>query len=156
MPKLRDIDSDSDESDLEDEPTPGVRRTCQAQTRAQRARATAGPGAEAAAGRVEGAPPQAAAAPEPESEDVAALIAQFHNNAEGHHGIHRTVWALQAAGHQWTRMGRDVAEFIEGCVHCQKNRPTAGAPSQERGSLRKCRSTSSAPCRRTRSRTHTS
>ena len=136
MPKLRDIDSDADESDLEDEPTPGVRRTCQAQTRAQRARATAGPGAEAAAGRVEGAPPQAAAAPEPESEDVAALIAQFHNNAEGHHGIHRTVWALQAAGHQWTRMGRDVAEFIEGCVHCQKNRPAAGAPSQERGSLR--------------------
>ena len=33
-------------------------------------------------------------------------------------------------------MGRDVAEFIEGCVHCQKNRPAAGAPSQERGSLR--------------------
>ena len=33
-------------------------------------------------------------------------------------------------------MGRNVAEFIESCVHCQKNRPTASAPSQERGSLR--------------------
>jgi hypothetical protein len=33
-------------------------------------------------------------------------------------------------------MGCDVAEFIEGCVHCQKNRPAAGAPSQERGTLR--------------------
>lgn len=33
-------------------------------------------------------------------------------------------------------MGRDVAEFIEGCVHCQKNRPAAGAPRQKRGTLR--------------------
>jgi hypothetical protein len=33
-------------------------------------------------------------------------IRAVHNNGEGHHGIHRTVWMLQAAGHHWPKMGR--------------------------------------------------
>ena len=114
-------------------PPDAITRVCQPTTRAQRTGVAARPG-EGGAG-AESDPVDRPATTENHDEPT-ALIALFHNNAEGHHGIHRTVWALQAAGHQWSRMGRSVAEFIEGCVHCQKNRPTAGAPSQERGSLR--------------------
>ena len=63
-------------------------------------------------------------------------IRGVHNNGEGHHGIHRTVWMLQADGHHWPKMGRDVAEFIETCISCQKNRPQTSLPSSPRGSMR--------------------
>jgi hypothetical protein len=132
LPDLIDDVFSDEEDDGEDRTSQAAtKRLCQAQTRAQRAKTAAQPEEGAAAGPVnEKAPPK------PQGENVAKVIAAFHNNAEGHHGIHRTVWALQSAGHQWTRMGRDVAEFIENCVHCQKNRPAPSAPSQERGSLR--------------------
>ena len=64
------------------------------------------------------------------------LISSVHNNLDGHHGIHRTVGMLQAAGHQWPKMGRDVAEWIASCVVCQKNRPKGSEPSEARGTLR--------------------
>jgi len=135
LPELIEDESSDEEDDEEDRASrAATKRLCQAQTRAQRAKMAAGQKAKSAAEPANEKPSEAPSTPD--GEDVATLIGSFHNNAEGHHGIHRTVWALQAAGHQWTRMGRDVAEFIEGCVHCQKNRPAAGAPSQERGSLR--------------------
>jgi hypothetical protein len=102
-------------------------------TRAQRAAATIASAAVATATPVATMQPTPAA---PAQADRAAIIAEFHNNAEGHHGIHRTVWALQAAGHQWPKMSRDVAHYINCCVTCQKNRPKAGAPSEARSSLR--------------------
>jgi transposase InsO family protein len=135
LPDLVDDVFSDEEDDGEDCATrAATMRLCQAQTRSQRAKTAAQQKEGAAAGPAHEKPSEEQ--PKPHSENVAKLIASFHNNAEGHHGIHRTVWALQSAGHQWTRMGRDVAEFIEGCVHCQKNRPAPGAPSQERGSLR--------------------
>jgi hypothetical protein len=86
----------------------------------------------------DGQPP---AKPTEEADDAVqqeriAWIREVHNNGEGHHGIHRTVWMLQAAGHHWPKMGRDVAEFIETCISCQKNRPQSSLPSAPRGTMR--------------------
>ena len=64
------------------------------------------------------------------------MIERFHNNVEGHHGIHRTVGMLHAAGYDWPKMGRDVTEVINQCVTCQKNRPKGSLPSEVRGTLR--------------------
>ena len=43
---------------------------------------------------------------------------------------------LQAEGHHWPKMGKDVAEFIETCISCQKNRPQGSLPSTPRGTMR--------------------
>jgi hypothetical protein len=79
---------------------------------------------------------EASEAPTEVGSDHQELIAQVHSNGEGHHGIHRTVALLQSRGQQWPKMGREVAEFIERCVTCQKNRPGPSAPSEARGTLR--------------------
>ena len=122
---------------------PAKQRVSRAFRRAKkRAQEAEAPAAEAEEGSARAAPEELAAGSVESAVDEATRqqriewIRKVHNNGEGHHGIHRTVWMLQEAGHHWPKMGRDVAEFIETCISCQKNRPQVSLPSAPRGSMR--------------------
>ena len=49
-----------------------------------------------------------------------AIIAKFHNNHAGHHGVDRTVSKLQSKGHNWSLMRAHVRRFKKMCPCCQK------------------------------------
>lgn len=66
---------------------------------------------------------QAAVDSQREAGERKSLIAQFHNSTMGHKGREPTCHALQAAGHDWPNMRRDIAEYIRACDTCQKNAP---------------------------------
>jgi hypothetical protein len=57
---------------------------------------------------------------QPLTAEQRTMIAAVHNEHRGHHGIERTVYALEEEGHQWTGMRSDVRQFIRECAICQK------------------------------------
>jgi tRNA A-37 threonylcarbamoyl transferase component Bud32 len=54
---------------------------------------------------------------------VSHKISTFHNATVGHRDVTATVKILHEAGEEWPLMAKDVAEFIQNCPYCQKNRP---------------------------------
>ena len=52
------------------------------------------------------------------------IIARFHNDVCGHHGIRATIKSLLSAGHSWVTLRTDVVKFIHACAICQKSRVT--------------------------------
>lgn len=59
-------------------------------------------------------------------EEIDALIAKYHNDEAGHHGILKTVKRLKQENFKWTNMNYDVQTFIRNCVVCQKQREGNG------------------------------
>lgn len=54
--------------------------------------------------------------------DIVDIIRDFHvSPLGGHQGINRTVKRIQNYYH-WTGMARDIEEFIQSCITCQKNK----------------------------------
>jgi hypothetical protein len=51
------------------------------------------------------------------------VINSCHNGLVGHGGIEATVQKLEAAGHHWANMQKDVEEYVRGCGICQKSAP---------------------------------
>ena len=45
-----------------------------------------------------------------------------HNETVGHMGVHATLRLLQSKGRVWSRMSRDVTDWIASCPLCQKYR----------------------------------
>ena len=62
---------------------------------------------------------QGASSPRPEQK---AWFEAVHNETTGHMGVHATLRMLQGLGHVWSRMSRDVTEWIAACPLCQKYR----------------------------------
>ena len=70
-------------------------------------------------------PPPVAAQAVPESIPLEEKLRRFeavHNNLNGHHGIHRTVSAIQSLKLAWQGLAKDITAFIQECPVCQKDR----------------------------------
>jgi hypothetical protein len=56
----------------------------------------------------------------PLTPEVRDKIKQVHCDIMGHHGVERTIAALESAGDTWIGMRSDVRQFLRECPTCQK------------------------------------
>jgi hypothetical protein len=59
---------------------------------------------------------------EPSDSERRTWFDEVHNDTMGHFGVHATLRALQSAGKLWSRMSREIAQWIAECPTCQKYR----------------------------------
>jgi len=61
-------------------------------------------------------------------------IKYFHGATTGHHGVNKTKQFMIDAGIQWPNMKKDVHEYIQNCIICQKMK-TTGESHVEPGTI---------------------